>query len=189
MSLINCPECGKQISDKAKSCPNCGMLINDISDDNLITTCEDMIDEDINDSIQRGSADDDYLVCPNCGSRKLHIGQKGFSIGKAAAGAVAFGGIGILAGTIGSKKIKATCLECGTTATPIKESDKIKKDQELASFMAIPNWVVLLCMSSWVIAIVLIFISGISFWWSVILFVFGFLIMLITEATMKKLKK
>ena len=55
--------------------------------------------------------------------------------------------------------------------------------------MAIPNWVVLLCMSSWVIAIVLIFISGISFWWSVILFVFGFLIMLITEATMKKLKK
>ena len=24
MSLINCPECGKQISDKAPACPNCG---------------------------------------------------------------------------------------------------------------------------------------------------------------------
>ncbi len=24
MSLINCPECGKQISDQAKACPNCG---------------------------------------------------------------------------------------------------------------------------------------------------------------------
>lgn len=24
MALINCPECGKQISDKAVSCPNCG---------------------------------------------------------------------------------------------------------------------------------------------------------------------
>ena len=24
MSLINCAECGKEISDKAKSCPNCG---------------------------------------------------------------------------------------------------------------------------------------------------------------------
>lgn len=24
MALINCPECGKQISDKANSCPNCG---------------------------------------------------------------------------------------------------------------------------------------------------------------------
>ena len=24
MALINCPECGKQISDKAHNCPNCG---------------------------------------------------------------------------------------------------------------------------------------------------------------------
>ena len=24
MALINCPECGKEISDEAKSCPNCG---------------------------------------------------------------------------------------------------------------------------------------------------------------------
>ena len=28
MSLINCPECGKEISDKAISCPNCGNPIN-----------------------------------------------------------------------------------------------------------------------------------------------------------------
>ena len=27
MALINCPECGKQISDKAGSCPNCGCPI------------------------------------------------------------------------------------------------------------------------------------------------------------------
>lgn len=25
MSLINCPECGKEISDKAKACPHCGL--------------------------------------------------------------------------------------------------------------------------------------------------------------------
>lgn len=25
MALINCPECGKEISDKAPACPNCGM--------------------------------------------------------------------------------------------------------------------------------------------------------------------
>ena len=24
MAMINCPECGKEISDNAKSCPNCG---------------------------------------------------------------------------------------------------------------------------------------------------------------------
>lgn len=27
MALINCPECGKEISDKAGNCPNCGCLI------------------------------------------------------------------------------------------------------------------------------------------------------------------
>ena len=28
MALIKCPECGKEISDKAKSCPKCGYPIN-----------------------------------------------------------------------------------------------------------------------------------------------------------------
>lgn len=25
MALIKCPECGKEISDKAPACPNCGI--------------------------------------------------------------------------------------------------------------------------------------------------------------------
>lgn len=29
MALINCPECNKQVSDKAKSCPNCGFPISE----------------------------------------------------------------------------------------------------------------------------------------------------------------
>ena len=29
MALINCPECNKEISDKASNCPNCGNPIND----------------------------------------------------------------------------------------------------------------------------------------------------------------
>lgn len=28
MALITCPECGKEISDKAQTCPNCGAPIN-----------------------------------------------------------------------------------------------------------------------------------------------------------------
>lgn len=31
MSLISCPECGKQISDKAGACPNCGCPIESLS--------------------------------------------------------------------------------------------------------------------------------------------------------------
>ena len=29
MALIKCPECGKEVSDKASSCPNCGHPIED----------------------------------------------------------------------------------------------------------------------------------------------------------------
>lgn len=29
MAMINCPECGKEISDKAASCPNCGYVLNE----------------------------------------------------------------------------------------------------------------------------------------------------------------
>lgn len=28
MAIISCPECGKQVSDKASACPNCGYPIN-----------------------------------------------------------------------------------------------------------------------------------------------------------------
>ncbi len=38
--------------------------------------------------------------------------KKGFSCKKALAGAVVSGGVGLLAGTIGSKKIIITCLHC-----------------------------------------------------------------------------
>ena len=37
MALINCPECGKQISDKAATCPNCGYPISQLTnqEDNM----------------------------------------------------------------------------------------------------------------------------------------------------------
>lgn len=53
------------------------------------------------------------IKCPRCGSSQLHSGEKGFSLGKAIAGDVLFGPIGILGGFIGSKKVMITCLKCG----------------------------------------------------------------------------
>lgn len=36
MALIQCPECGKEVSDKASSCPNCGCPIADASPSGLV---------------------------------------------------------------------------------------------------------------------------------------------------------
>ncbi len=39
--------------------------------------------------------------------------EKGFGIGKAVAGATIAGGIGLVAGNLGAKKVRVTCLNCG----------------------------------------------------------------------------
>lgn len=89
MALINCSECGKEISDKASSCPHCGNPMN------------------------QPLSKEEYLCCPKCHSKELHSEHKGYSGSKALAGVVIAGGIGLLAGTIGSKDIQITCLKCG----------------------------------------------------------------------------
>lgn len=60
----------------------------------------------------------DNLKCPKCKSSQIHADKKGFSGTKAVAGAVLVGGVGAFAGTIGSNKIKLTCLSCGYVFNP-----------------------------------------------------------------------
>ena len=64
--------------------------------------------ERITDNKQNGVA-----CCPNCGSTSLSANKKGFGIGKAVVGAALTGGIGLVAGNIGAKKVWVTCLNCG----------------------------------------------------------------------------
>lgn len=79
------------------------------------------------------------LLCPKCGSDKLNANKKGFSGKNAVAGALITGGIGILAGTIGSNKIKITCLSCGKQFTPgegaksVAEVEKKKIEQHTST--------------------------------------------------------
>ena len=60
----------------------------------------------------------DQIHCPKCRSTQLTANQKGFSGGQAVIGNAVFGRIGLLAGTIGSKKIIITCLNCGEQFEP-----------------------------------------------------------------------
>jgi DNA-directed RNA polymerase subunit RPC12/RpoP len=68
-----------------------------------------------NDGTVEGDTD---LFCPYCNSDNVQpLGQhhKNFSVGKAAAGAVIAGGVGIAAGLLGknTKQTDFICLDCG----------------------------------------------------------------------------
>lgn len=83
--------------------------------------------------------ENDKLYCPKCGSSQLVANKKGFGAGKALTGAVLTGGIGLLAGFIGSGNVKVTCLKCGSQwapgalrTTPLPEP-KPDESQELSS--------------------------------------------------------
>lgn len=73
---------------------------------------------------------EDKLYCPNCGSSQLVANKKGFGAGKALTGAVLTGGIGLLAGFIGSGKVKVTCLKCGCKWNPGELLTKEQKDEK-----------------------------------------------------------
>lgn len=53
------------------------------------------------------------VKCPKCGSTSISADKKGFGIGKAVVGAAVAGPIGLVAGNIGAKKVRITCLNCG----------------------------------------------------------------------------
>lgn len=58
-------------------------------------------------------AEDSEVRCPQCGSNQIYADKKGFVLGKAAAGGLLLGPVGLLGGMLGSKKIIITCLKCG----------------------------------------------------------------------------
>jgi hypothetical protein len=58
------------------------------------------------------------IKCPKCGSEQITANKKGFSGKKALVGGLLTGGVGLLAGTLGSNKVVITCLNCGNEFSP-----------------------------------------------------------------------
>lgn len=88
---------------------------------------------------------ENQIRCPKCNSNQLSAHKKGFSGQKAVAGAVLTGGIGLLAGTIGSNKILITCLNCGHQFKPgDKPIIKSKQSTDLAGTVVIAIVVLIL---------------------------------------------
>lgn len=69
MALINCPECRKEISDKASACPNCGLPINNSIAISLSNQNESKVKQTNNESF------DAELTCPSFKS-DMRIGQQ-----------------------------------------------------------------------------------------------------------------
>lgn len=59
MALIKCPECGREISDKAAACPGCGYPLSKFREENHN---DDEIDWEDIELVQ------DNYHCPRCGS-------------------------------------------------------------------------------------------------------------------------
>ena len=53
------------------------------------------------------------ISCPRCGSTSVSTQKKGFGVGKAAAGVVAAGPVGAVAGAAGANKVYNICQNCG----------------------------------------------------------------------------
>jgi tellurium resistance protein TerD len=88
--MRNCNHCGERTANSRTICPYCKKRLG-----RVIESKE--------------------LKCKKCGSTQLTANKKGFGAGKALIGAAFTGGIGLLGGFIGSKKIKITCLNCGNS--------------------------------------------------------------------------
>lgn len=131
-----CRRCGDQLLRGARKCPSCGSKdlveverndkarIRDLKDNasthivkspSAPASQKEQAKQRIKENRSAGIA-----CCPKCGSTSLSANKKGFSLGKAAAGAFVAGPVGLVGGTMGANKLEVTCLNCGHKFKPGK---------------------------------------------------------------------
>lgn len=102
-----------KVTEYKRKCNSCGAIF--LSSQNICCSCNSsntsMIQEEKPESTQEISSD--KIKCSRCGSTQITSKTKGFGLGKAAAGGLLLGPVGLLGGVIGSKKVRAVCLKCG----------------------------------------------------------------------------
>jgi len=140
MSFVKCKECWMDASDNDKYCPHCGKPMpfygaynpypahqppayqKPVQQTN--TYQSPAVQKPVQQtpayqpSLYQVPAEDGAVRCPRCRSTQISANKKGFSGINAVGGVLLVGGIGALAGTVGSNKIKITCMSCNYQFDP-----------------------------------------------------------------------
>ena len=138
MALINCPECSKEVSDMAEHCIHCGYPFKkkdgltfeeQLEFEKAFIAMDNLFKED--DTFDSDFTEEEYLCCNKCYSSKLTPMKSGFSVGKAALGALTLGVYGIVAGSIGSNNIRLYCNKCGNK---LKSKDALSLTKSMQKY-------------------------------------------------------
>lgn len=117
MSATECPHCHKFFASVNRTtCPYCfgGLFAQapSTADDIAVLTWRPLPPS--REAPQKNTTPSPQpFACPKCGSTNLVGDKKGFGLGKALVGGVLLGGVGLLGGFVGSKKVTVTCMQCG----------------------------------------------------------------------------
>jgi len=138
MAIITCPECGKEVSDKAASCPGCG------APQAVVVSQEPA-------EAQPPVEKEEKMLCPKCYSSELTSDKKGFSAGKALVGGLLVGPVGLIGGALGAKKLVIYCVACGhkfkpgqhVTHKPTKQEKREDAKNFVSLLAGVAVWVLL----------------------------------------------
>lgn len=112
MALINCPECKKEVSDKALSCPNCGCPI---------------VTQELSTSTSNA------IECPKCHSTQTVVQKRGVDA-KVASDAcclsIIFGPFALLCAAPQANETQIACLKCGHKWEPSSQLKPDKKSKD-----------------------------------------------------------
>jgi RNA polymerase subunit RPABC4/transcription elongation factor Spt4 len=105
-----CKRCGKLTRESDPKCWNCKKA--DFEEERVEGSRGSTSMQSYAPTGLQGSVEEP-IRCPRCGSTQVTANKKGFGVGKALVGGFLTGGVGLLAGFLGSGEVMVTCVKCG----------------------------------------------------------------------------